>query len=337
MKYKKYSDVENSNRIKFMDKIYEQGKAGGQWLVMEKIHGANFSIRYDGKNYYCGKRSGWVEGSDKSFFNYSKVLEDHKERIENLYNYLKNILNIEFDYMTLYGELFGGSYPHPEVKKVANAIRVQAGIHYSPKNELYVFDIALDDEIINYDVATEALDEFGFLYAEPLFTGTLEECLEYRNEFQTLIPEKLGLPSIKNNNCEGVVIKPVDARFMGHSRVILKNKNDKWKETKNKKRKVRVEFKFSDIGQELLDTIMMYITENRLRNVLSKEGQISQKQFGYVMKLFTSDILKDFLKDHEQVFNLLDEKEIKVIQKCMSTEASNVLRENFVNIIDGTF
>ena len=40
MKFKKYSEIENSYRQKYIDYIREQGKNGGDdWLVTEKIHG----------------------------------------------------------------------------------------------------------------------------------------------------------------------------------------------------------------------------------------------------------------------------------------------------------
>jgi Rnl2 family RNA ligase len=319
-----------------MDKIYEQGRSGGTWVVTEKVHGSNFSIKYDGKNYYCGKRSSWVTGPDNVFFNYTKVLEHHKNRIEGLYNHLKTDLKLEFDDLTLYGELCGGSYPHPEVKPTPGAIRVQKGVHYSPHNEFYVFDMALDNEIVNYDMVVDALEYFSFLFARPLFTGTIEECLEYSNEFQTTIPGELEFPEIENNICEGVVIKPNDVRFMGHSRVILKNKNSKWSET-TKKKKVRTEYKFTDEGQNMLDALFTYITENRLKNVLSKEGKIDNKMFGLIMERFTEDIMKDFLKDNHLPYEALEKVERKTIQKRMATESSNMLRENFLNIMDGIF
>jgi Rnl2 family RNA ligase len=318
-----------------VDKIHEQGQAGGQWVVTEKIHGANFSIRYDGSNFYCGKRTGWINDQDNSFYNYTKVRDENANRIKALYEYLKTI-GMDFDALTLYGELCGGNYVHPEVKRNPHATKVQSGIQYSPHNEFYVFDLMLDDEYVNYDVAADALHEFSFLYAEPLMTGTLVECLMYENKFQTLLPNQLNLPEIENNICEGVVIKPNDARFMGHSRVILKNKNEKWNENKGKV-KVRTEYKFTEKGQEMLDTVFTFITENRLRNVLSKEGQINNKMFGLVMKRFTEDIMKDFLKDNQVEMDLLTKDERKMIQKRMSNDASNMLRENFLNIIDGIF
>jgi len=336
MKYRKYNEIENCKRTKFVKKIYEQDRDGGTWVVTEKVHGANFSIKYDGSNFYCGKRTDWVVGEDNTFYNYTLVLENHKNRIKDLYDHMKEELKLDFDSMTLYGELCGGSYPHPDVKPIKDAVRVQAGIHYSPFNEFYVFDMMLDDEYVNYNIAEEALAEYSFLYAQILWAGTLEECLQYSNEFQTGIPTQLGLPPIEGNTCEGVVIKPNIASFMGHSRVILKNKNEKWSEN-TKKRKVFEPVKMSGQGQEMLDEVFTYITENRLKNVLSKEGKIDHTMFGYLMKKFTEDIMKDFLNDEEHTFNSLLNEERKVIQKRMSAEAANMLRQNILNIIDGIF
>jgi hypothetical protein len=104
-----------------------------------------------------------------------------------------------------------------------------------------------------------------------------------------------------------------------------------------KKKKVRTEYKFTDEGQNMLDALFTYITENRLKNVLSKEGQVDNKMFGLIMKRFTEDIMKDFLKDNHLSYEALEKVERKVIQKRMATESSNMLRENFLNIIDGIF
>ena len=116
----------------------------------------------------------------------------------------------------------------------------------------------------------------------------------------------------------------------------LPGQMQKWKET-GRKKKVRTEYKFSEKGQDMLDTLFTYITENRLKNVLSKEGKIDNKMSGYIMKRFTEDIMKDFVKDHQHDYDLLKKEERKVIQKRMSTEAANMLRENFLNILDGIF
>lgn len=43
----------------------------------------------------------------------------------------------------IYGELFGGEYPHPEVNPVSGVQAIQTGVYYSPRIEYCAFDIAV--------------------------------------------------------------------------------------------------------------------------------------------------------------------------------------------------
>jgi hypothetical protein len=60
------------------------------------------------------------------------------------------------------------------------------------------------------------------------------------------------------------------------------------------------------------------ITENRLRNVLSKIGPIGQKEFGKLIQLFSKDILNDFFKDYLDDYNGLAKKEQKQLTRKLS-------------------
>jgi len=78
-----------------------------------------------------------------------------------------------------------------------------------------------------------------------------------------------------------------------------------------------------------------YISENRLRNVLSKIGQVTQKDFGKILGALAVDVIEDYKKD----FNApeLEGKEEKLVNKLLNGEAATLIRKNFVNIIDGEF
>lgn len=337
MKFHKYPEIENSYRKMFMDEIKEQNLAGGTWIVTEKIHGSNISIWYDGKDFRYAKRSGWITGDDGKFYNYEKVVKQYENSIKSLFDNLnKQYPDNPIEEIVIFGEIYGGSYNHPDVKKDPNAIRVQKGVQYHPKNLLYIYDIKIDGKFLDYYDFEEIAIDYGFYFAESLFAGTLEECLKYPNDFQTTIPAYFGLPEIEGNVCEGVVIKPRDTRFMGHTRVIIKNKNDKFKE-KEKSTKQKKEITLSENAQKLSEEILTCVTENRLRNVLSKLGQIKQEQFGFLMKEFTGDVLKDFYKDNGDEFDKIDKTEKKLVTKVMSSECANLIRTNFLNIIDGLF
>jgi hypothetical protein len=68
---------------------------------------------------------------------------------------------------------------------------------------------------MDYDAAIVLFKEAKIFYAEPLFTGSFEECLDYPIKFKTTIPGKLKLPDlISENFAEGVVIKPMKNTYI---------------------------------------------------------------------------------------------------------------------------
>ncbi len=341
--FKKYSSIENTYRKKEIDRIVEQGNSSGLWRVSEKVHGANFSFWYDGKDMKCAKRTGFL-GEGSNFFNWHDVRMDEQPKIEKLWEYLKGIHGEDLKEVVIYGEIFGGSYPHPDVERDHNAMTVQKGVFYSPSNLFYVFDIKVNGSFVNEHVKGDLCERFNFLWDEPLFEGTFAECLEYSNTFITTIPKKLGLPDIENNYCEGVVIKPVEVkRSWAGSRVLLKNKNDKFAEVTKKKsgkckiKKPKEEIKLSPEAETLLETILTYVNENRLRAVLSKMEAITDKCFGKLVGNLSKDVIEDFLKDHKDAFMALPDKERKYITKIPGRIGAEMIRKDFLNIIDNTY
>lgn len=331
MNFRKYNSIENTYRQKVIDQILQFGFASGNWVVEEKVHGANLSLWYDGSEMLIGKRSGFIS-DNKSFYSSYKLIPKYQEKVKSLHAELGGVI-------TIYGELFGGHYPHPDIERVKNVKQVQGGVYYNPDIDFYAFDIAHNGKILNLDEAHALFEKHGFFYSEPLFAGSFEDCLKYKNEFQTTIPIRLGLPEIKDNICEGVVIKPVETKYLhSGSRVILKNKNERFTEkSKPKRKKSKLEIKLSENGQKLFDELNSYINENRLRNVISKIGQITDKDFGRILGLLNKDALEDFNKDFGQDFNKLEDKEQKIIKKKIGSVSSDLIRRNFINIIDGIF
>ena len=76
--------------------------------------------------------------------------------------------------------------------------------------------------------------------------------------------------------------------------------NEKWNENNNYidkeilKSILRKEDALSDDAQMLCEEIAKYITENRLNNVVSKIGTITQKDFGKLLGLYSKDVLEEF-------------------------------------------
>jgi Rnl2 family RNA ligase len=153
------------------------------------------------------------------------------------------------------------------------------------------------------------------------------------------MPSKKDLPMIPNNFCEGIVIKPIQPLFLGNgSRVILKNKNEEFCENHggNSVKEVKPKKEISAVVQKLMKEGTKYINDNRLRAVISKIGEIGEKDFGKLNGLFIKDVVEDLRKDFEE-FNSLSNDDRSDLTKFLNKEASTFIRPNFLNIIDGSY
>ena len=207
----------------------------------------------------------------------------------------------------MYGELFGGAYPHPEVAAVPGLQAVQKGVWYSHELCFLGFDLLLYPAetgaapiYADFGAARAACEGAGFMFAAPLYTGTLAGCLEFGERFDSTIPARLGLPAIPGANlAEGVVIKAV--KTGGGQRAIFKVKipefseaaeyqNNDWKASKGGSSG------YDAAQQLLLCEMLALVTENRLNNVLSKHGRI-HKGDKAGCKLVLHDLKVDVIED----------------------------------------
>ena len=327
--FKKYNSIENTYREKQIEQVYLHGYDKEKYVVQEKVHGSNFSFITDGEVIQVAKRSGLI-AEDEKFNNYKYVLEKYRTAIEKLYVLVKEKYPTITE-VTVYGEIFGGSYEHPEVSKSKGMSRIQKGVFYTPDNDFYAFDIRVDHDVyLNVDEANELFETVGLFYAKSLFEGSFKDCLAYSNEFDSKIPGWLGLPDIKDNTCEGVVIKPVASKiFKNGTRVIFKNKNEKWSERSHATTRIRkiTVVSFSDKEKETLEKLMSYINENRLMNVQSKLGDFEPKQTGKTIGLLSQDAFVDFKKDYEDEWNTIEKERQKLFTKALNKEAVSLVKE----------
>ena len=334
MKFQRYSSIENACHQKLLNCISLHGFSNETYVVQEKIHGANFSFWFDGTKFRQAKRSSFV---DDSFFDCAQIVFENEPKIRKAFE----VLNLSpGDVLVIYGEMYGGYYNHPDVPTKSKA--VQKGISYRPDKGFYAFDLVVNGRIMSVDVANSLFEICGIDHAVTLFEGSLQECLEYPNEFVPAIPGRLGLPSIEGNICEGVVIRPKIPLFLpSGDRVILKNKNSKWSENNPKRIRKAGSVQVcnpADIGEELRETFeeaQDMITENRLRNALSKIEVKDHKSFGPLLQEVYTDIIEE-LKKGDNFENLTFEDQ-GLIAKLIKTEISAFIRQRFVNILDGGF
>jgi len=330
MLFKKYSSIENSYRGEYLARIDGHGFERHEYIVQEKAHGSNLSYwTSNGIDFYAAKRSARLE-ADEKFYNSDVVLETLKSSFSNIWNKLSASYTLTD--LAIFGEIIGGNYPHKDVGKDNKSSKVQKGIFYCPDNRFYAFDIMINGETyLDVDEAVALFEQEGLFHAKTLFRGSLKDCLAYPNEFDSLIPKELGLPAITPNICEGVIIRPiVNLHFNNGTRVILKNKNERWSENMKFNKVIKKTEPLPEKIVKLQEGIQTYVTENRLNNVLSKIGAVTMNDFGKVLGMFNKDVVEDFSKDFGEHINTLEKKEVKLVTKSINKTAVALVKKKLM-------
>ena len=275
----------------------------------------------------------------EQFYDYPELVARYKERVLKLFADIKARYP-EASQISVFGEMFGGLYPHDGVQKERKVSLIQKGVCYTPGHEFYGFDIYLftDDKgwYLPVDEVNELFEANSFFYAKTLFRGTLNECLIYPNAFHSKIAEWLGLPAIDDNICEGIVIRPVVPMYLKNgSRVLIKSKNERFAEKKSVKKRNKLfaePIPYSEALQTLIAEGEAYVTENRLTNVVSHIGEVHfPKDFGRVMGLLSKDVLEDFLKEHGGSYSSLDKCEQKSLNKEVNKLCTSLVKQVYMS------
>jgi len=202
---------------------------GGQWVAMEKVHGAQVVVATDGHITRIGKRKAWL-ADNEAFFGWQllrSTLEAGARAVHRSHG--------DGGIVRLFGELFGGAYPHPEVTPVPGASPVQTGIWYAPGVHFALFDVVVgagEEEMFLSHTEVEALAEAHGLLVVPLLGRGPRQVLEQLPlRFQTRVPARLRLPPLEGNLAEGLVLKP-DARALTSARFVVKRKIEEFDEAR---------------------------------------------------------------------------------------------------------
>eukprot|EP00930_Biecheleria_cincta_P001774 TRINITY_DN102874_c0_g1_i1.p1 TRINITY_DN102874_c0_g1~~TRINITY_DN102874_c0_g1_i1.p1 ORF type:complete len:379 (-),score=66.83 TRINITY_DN102874_c0_g1_i1:87-1223(-) len=319
------------------------------YVVTEKVHGANFCIiaskLNDSISVKFANRTAIVGSMDEAENFYScrstgllrRLTPCGAAVLEKLADNYSDDSPVHA--VHIYGELFGGSYPHPDVEAIPGMEPVQIGVWYAPDLHFMAFDVVAETcsgrSYLPYDNARNLCVQCGLMFAEPLFRGTLAQCLDFKIEFTTTIPGRLGLPAIpldvdgtESNLAEGCVVRPEmepTCRLSGvragkeSMRGLFKRKisqfsekryqNDDWQRGKNGGGGEG----FSLTAEELARIeIAALITEQRLDNVLSKVGRVNVRD-----QKACRQLLEDFKQD---VRESLEEADLGVLTGSVGLE-----------------
>lgn len=309
MEFKKFNSLENTYRQNLIDKVQYEGKNDGLWIVTEKIHGANFSFWCDGNQVKVGSRSQFVDGT---FYNCQAVIDRYSEAVLQTHHCICK----PGDILVIYGELFGDG--------------IQKEVKYGEK-DFRAFDVMVNGEIKNKIEAFNLVRFASINTAPVLHTGAFKECMEINNVFRSLLtPENYE----NDNFAEGVVIEPIQPNwFTNGSRIYFKNKTEAFSEKKRQPKEKKV-FELSEEENNLLNLLLEYNTESRVSNVISKIGQVSNKDFGRILGLTLQDLMEDFTKDtsrnpKEEVANWKD------FLKMLQAEVTQIMRSEFLKHVGG--
>eukprot|EP00475_Leptophrys_vorax_P031051 TRINITY_DN4691_c0_g1_i1.p1 TRINITY_DN4691_c0_g1~~TRINITY_DN4691_c0_g1_i1.p1 ORF type:complete len:397 (+),score=100.05 TRINITY_DN4691_c0_g1_i1:34-1191(+) len=352
-----YPSIENHSSFGTLDDLVaaQRSRAQNEWVGVEKVHGANFSMVTNGVQVKFGKRTAFLKQTH-NFYGVEKIIPEYEDKMIKLFDYVKSNVDSltvggerRFDFsniecVRIYGELYGGSYPHDDVRPVGEFKAVQKGVWYTPNLMFYGFDLMVGSQFLSFAKACEIFEACDIPYGKPIVRGTLAEVLDFDVEScETSIP----LPPIGDNIAEGIVIREWDS--LEH--VLIKKKAEIFKErTGAKIPKGNVQSKQSD-GETLMtdekktedgktsqkgrvitevddlaSELETYFNNNRLDSVLSKEEPPRKmKDLKPLIGKLARDALKDFNIDYKKRLKALTEE-----QRQSLMDEANVFAKSFV-------
>lgn len=335
--FKKYPSLTNASQTKFIDGV-RLHVTDSEWIVTEKIHGANFQLIFDENNKLTfGSRNQHLD-EFSSFYDLPGLIRVENngktliQRATELNDHIRKYWGRNITQVNLFGEYAG---------TLTQGNKVQREVEYGSQ-EFYLFDIVFtvgeESFYINKLTVRELAKQFGL--AQPaliLITDNLDDALQVPNDFDSVssqyrytyeeqIPES-EIQFTGKNITEGVVIEPVNPTFWKNSRVIIKNKNSKFSENHQSK-PMKKEVILSDEENQLLHIILGYVNTNRVSNVCSHYGISTRKElsekFGIIIKDTLQDVILDLEKD-EIDLSLLD-KVIKLVNRSVAQSVREFLQ-----------
>jgi Rnl2 family RNA ligase len=182
------------------------------WIAVEKVHGAHFAVVCDRTGVHPAKRRELL-GDDvlDGFFGISRIWPGLSVAAARFAAALRGIRD-DAEAVTIYGELAGGCYPHPDVPAVPGVEPVQTGVWYAPDLHWLLFDCSVETAEgrcwLSDRALRESADEAGLTCAPALTRGALTRLQELPSAFPSRVPAIFGLPELTDNLAEGYVLKP---------------------------------------------------------------------------------------------------------------------------------
>ncbi len=301
MSFKKYSSLTNHYIAKDIERfkgIYFDELNDTDWIVQEKLHGANFSFLFQPNiDVMIFSRNQQV---DENFYNAGEITLETINEMKSVQEYA-NTKDIS---VRVYGELFGGN--------------VQKGVNYGTKKMIRFYDLQFDDKQQSVQVFDNFFTEMGIVHLcvpKLDIVPTLELALEFSIDRNTAYCNYCDVETVDGYLIEGVVIKPYQKVFidMNGSLFYIKHKNEKFKESQSVK-KIRTKTQYSEEVNKWREIFLSYFHLERLESVFSKVGRIDTiRDIGKYIPLIHQDALETFMKEEDYPEEVITKAERKYI------------------------
>jgi Rnl2 family RNA ligase len=259
------------------------------WAVTHKLDGTNMSVticREDGSVKF-GRRNGYLS-LDTAFYGSQAVVPPLARWAS-----LLEAVPLTANRVTVFGELYGGGYPHPEVAPSPGSGLVQKGVFYSPQKRFAAFDIRVDNTYMDLPAAIDIFKRYDIPYVVPVLEGSFAAATEWARAHRSddVDPSwyQVDLPIIPGNAGEGWVVRPVRETTNKYGeRMMFKIKNPKFGET-------APEAAPSAPSSKPEEGTSVLVTAARVSNVLGKElpETLTFKNFAHLVDLVVQDAQKE--------------------------------------------
>ena len=281
-------------------KLPTQAQSKGQWIATEKVHGANLVIATDGTEVRFGKRKDWLE-DDAPFFGWQLIRETLRQAILHIHTHYPNQI------IRLFGELYGGCYPHPDVIAVPGLNAVQTGVWYAPDLHFTPFDLMThnDTRFASFDQLHHHCIHSGLTPPPVIGQGSLQDVRSLPVYFPSRVHQFHNLPSIQDNLAEGFVIKRANGGLIA-DRPMAKHKIAEFDEARFYEASSFDAHQYLDINQ-LLTIAKRMMNPMRVASAYSKLGQVSDL---LVIEEIVLDVLVDLSEVYPHAIQQIDETEL---------------------------
>lgn len=210
-------------------------------VATPKIHGSNLQVHYSpATSLKYGRRSAFLTTGEAHFGAVAAgTALDLPTKMPLLYQGLQ-VAHPTLQAVTVYGEVYGGWYPHPDVPSAKPAQKpVQKGIWYAPTVQIVAFDVQLTladgkTQFLGYDDARFVCELAGIPFIFAAKRGPLADvckwAVEHAKDNALAYYNPLALPLLDGNGGEGFVVRLVAEARWEAERALAKVKNPAFSE-----------------------------------------------------------------------------------------------------------